>query len=126
MKVIKTAGMPPSNGHYSMVMEHQGILYISGQLPRDPQSKQVPEGIEAQTALALKNLDLLLTESGSDRMHVLQARIYISDVEYWGPVNQVYAEFFGEHKPARCIVPSRELHFGCLVEIEAVACLPEG
>ncbi len=125
MKPINTAGMPPSNGHYSMVMEHQGLLYISGQLPRDPGSKEVPAGIAAQTKLALNNLDLLLREAGSDRNHVIQSRIYISDVEYWGTVNQVYAEFFGDHRPARCIVPSRDLHFGCLVEIEATACLPK-
>jgi len=124
MRVIDSDRMPPSNGHYSMVMEHQGLLYISGQLPRDPESKQVPDGIEAQVKLTLANLDLLLQESGSDRNHVLQVRVYISNVEYWGAVNEVYAEFFGDHKPARCIVPSRDLHFGCLVEIEALACLP--
>jgi 2-iminobutanoate/2-iminopropanoate deaminase len=68
-------------------------------------------------------MDSLLKHSGSDRKHVLSVRIYIPDVAYWNQVNTTYAGFFGDHRPARCVVPSRELHHGCLVELEAVACV---
>jgi len=104
------------------VVEHNGTLYISGQLPKR-EDGSIPEGIEAQLELALAKIDHLLTHSGSDRNHVLSVRIYIPDVAYWGQVNDTYAAFFGAHRPARCVVPSRELHYGCLVEIEAVACV---
>jgi len=103
------------------VVEHNGTLYISGQLPKTPAG--IPTGIEAQTKLVLEKLDHLLTYSGSNRNHVLQVRIYVPDVAYWDAVNKVYATFFGAHRPARCIVPCRELHHGCLIELEAVACL---
>ena len=122
MKIIQNDHIPTPKGHYSPVVEHNGTLYISGQLPKR-EDGSIPEGIEAQLELALAKIDHLLTHSGSDRNHVLSVRIYIPDVAYWGQVNDTYAAFFGAHRPARCVVPSRELHYGCLVEIEAVACV---
>jgi len=121
MKIIQTENMPKSNGHYSHCVEHNGILYIAGQLPFDPQTREMPEGIVAQAHQVLSNLKLILTESGSSVNQVMQVRIYIPDVELWGAVNEVYAEYFVEHKPARCVVPSRELHYGALIELEATA-----
>ena len=67
--------------------------------------------------------DLILKESGSSREKIIQMRIYIPEIELWDRVNKVYSEYFGEHKPVRCIVPTGRLHFGCLIEAEAVACL---
>ena len=113
--------MPKSNGHYSQVVEHNGTLYLSGQLPVDPATKQIPGSIEEQTRVVLSKIGLLLNESGSSKHHVLQMRVYISDIALWDQVNAVYSEFFGDHKPARCIVPTRELHFGSLIEVEATA-----
>ena len=121
MKIINTENMPKSNGHYSHCVEHNGVLYISGQLPFDPKTREMPEGIVAQAHKVLSNLKLILTEAGSSVNQVMQVRIYIPDVELWGAVNEVYAEYFVEHKPARCVVPSRELHFGALIELEATA-----
>ncbi|WP_020568692.1 RidA family protein [Neolewinella persica] len=121
MKIIENEHIPRPLGHYSPVMEHQGTLYISGQLPKNSDGS-MPEGIEDQMKLVLVKLDHLLTHAGSDRNHVLQVRIYIPDVVYWEAVNAIYSDFFGPHRPARCVVPSRELHYGCLVELEAVAC----
>lgn len=113
--------MPPSNGHYSHCIKHNGILYMSGQLPIDRKSRSIPPSIEEQTELVLKNAEDLLNEAGSDRNNVLQVRIYISDIELWDQVNKVYSLFFADHKPTRCIIPTRELHFGCLIEIEVTA-----
>ncbi len=116
-------GMPKSNGHYSQVIEHSGILYLSGQLPIDASTKKIPESIKEQTELVLAKIELLLNEAGSNKNKILQTRVYISDVSLWDIVNHVYIKFFGDHKPARSIVPTRELHFGCLIEIEALAVL---
>jgi 2-iminobutanoate/2-iminopropanoate deaminase len=121
MRIISTEKMPVPKGHYSQVVEHGGVLYLSGQLPVDAIKGIVPETIEEQTMLVLQKIELLLTEAGSSKNKVLQMRIYLSDIQYWDQVNEVYSMFFTEHKPARCIIPSGKLHHGCMIEIEAVA-----
>lgn len=113
--------MPKSNGHYSQCIRHNDILYLSGQLPIDPVSKAIPATIEEQTDRVLKNVELILKEAGSSKNQILQMRVYISNIDLWDKVNECYSAFFDNHKPVRCIVPTRELHFGCLVEIEATA-----
>jgi reactive intermediate/imine deaminase len=98
------------------------MLYVSGQLSLAPDTREVPEGgIEEHAKLALANLDRVLQQAGAARQDVVQCRVYITDIALWDQVNEVYAEFFGAHKPARIVVPVGKLHFGCLVEIEAIA-----
>lgn len=121
MRIITSQKMPASNGHYSQCIEHNGLLYLSGQLPFDPMTRKMPEGIEKQTLQTLQNIALILEEAGSSIEKVIQVRIYIPQVELWNQVNQVYADFFGDHKPVRCVVPTRDLHFGALIEVEALA-----
>lgn len=121
MKTIHSTKMPPANGHYSQCIEHNGMLFISGQLPRDRETGKIPAGIEAQAQLVLDKIALILKESGSGLNHVIQIRIYLSDIGLWEKVNTVYSEFFGTHKPVRCIVPTGPLHYGCLIEAEAIA-----
>ena len=109
-------------GHYSPGVLAGNTLYISGQLPIDPETSQlVAGGIQAQTKAALGNVDRVLTAAGLAKTDVAMCRVYIPDMAYWDTVNDIYAAFFGEHKPARVIVPTRELHHGALVEIEAIA-----
>ena len=109
-------------GHYTPGMKYNGVLYISGQLSIDPETGKPAEGgVKAEAAQALKNLDLVLTEAGITRNEVIQCRVYIPDVSLWGELNEAYAEYFGDHKPARVVVPSNKLYGGCQVEIEAVA-----
>ena len=111
--------MPVSNGHYSQCIEHNGLLYLSGQLPI--KNKNIPPTIEEQTILVLKNVETILKEAGSTKKNILQVRVYISDIKLWDKVNEEYSRFFENHKPVRCIIPTRELHFGCLLEIEVTA-----
>jgi len=113
--------MPKPNGHYSQCIEHNGILYLSGQLPIDQITKNIPSSIEEQTDLVLKNIERILAEAGSSKNNILQVRVYISNIELWDKVNERYRFFFQEHKPTRCVIPTRELHFGCLIEIEVTA-----
>ena len=124
MQILTHPSIPTPAGHYSPIVEHAGTLYVSGQLPIDPETKAMPEGIEAQTITALTNVERLLKAAGVDRNALVQVRIYVVDVELWPAVNTAYAEFMGEHRPARVVVPCGSLHHDCLVEIEACAAAP--
>jgi 2-iminobutanoate/2-iminopropanoate deaminase len=111
-----------SRAHYSSAVVHDGIVYVSGQLPMDPEKgTPVEGGIAAQTRAALDSLLDVLKAAGSSKDQVLRTTAYIPDVSMWSKVNEVYAEFFGNHRPARSVVPTTALHFGCLIEIDAVA-----
>ncbi|MFW6139311.1 MAG: RidA family protein [Spirochaetota bacterium] len=122
MKDVFTKKAPQPAGHYSQAMVYENMIFISGQLPVDPQTARKRTGpIEEQTRQVLKNLSSILEEAGSDRSHVLKTTVYVSDITLWDRVNSVYAEFFGNHRPARAVVPTRELHYGFQVEIEAIA-----
>lgn len=123
MKFIQSPGIPKANGHYSPCIQHNDVLYLSGQLPIDSVTRAIPKSIEEQTDLALKNVETIVIEAGSSKNQILQMRVYISNIELWSKVNERYSAFFGDHKPVRSIVPTRDLHFGCLIEIEAIAVL---
>lgn len=111
-----------NKGHYTPGMKAGNLLFISGQLSIDPDTRIVPAGdIKEHARLALNNLDRVLQAAGCTREQVAMCSVSVVGMENWGPVNEVYAEFFGAHKPARTITPVTELHFGCLVEISAVA-----
>lgn len=77
--------------------------------------------IETQTELALRNVEAVLHAAGSSLDRVMQMTIYISDIELWGAVNRKYAEIMGDHRPARAIVPVKDLHFDTKIEIQAIA-----
>ena len=122
MKVIQPSGQPTPKGHYSPGLEHNGLIYVSGQLPMDLKTHEPFAGpIEEQTELALRNVEAVLQAAGSDLDHVVQMTIYVSEMELWGRVNETYARVMGDHRPARAIVPVKDLHFGTQIEIQAVA-----
>lgn len=120
---IQPDGAPRPVGHYSHGLVHNGLLFISGQLPIELGSgrKLTEESAGAQARQALANLDAVLRAANTSRDRVLKTTVFVADIELWGEVNQAYAEFFGDHRPARAIVPTGPLHFGLLVEIEAIA-----
>ena len=122
MQYVEPKWKGENKGHNSPGVLSHGTLYISGQLSVDPATRETAKGdARAHARQALKNLDTVLEAAGLSRSQVVQCRIYVVGIENWDAVNEVYAEFFGSHKPARVVVPVTELHFGCLVEIEAVA-----
>lgn len=119
---IYTPNSPTPGGHYAQAIKYENFLFVAGVLPIDPHSGDKQIGtIEEQTRLVLKNLDAVLTAGGSSREKVLKTNVYISDISYWAKVNEIYAEYFGHHTPARTVVPVKELHFGFSIELEAVA-----
>ncbi len=108
-------------GHYSAAVKVGNLMYVSGQLSIDPDTREVCRGdIREHAALALNNLDRVLKAAGCTRDQVAFCRVYTPSNTYWSAINEVYAAFFGEHKPGRVIVSTSPLHFNCLVEIEAV------
>jgi 2-iminobutanoate/2-iminopropanoate deaminase len=124
MQLISTTNAPSPAGHYSQAVVHAGLVFVSGQLPVDPATRELFTGaIEEQTRRTLANVAAVLEAAGSDLQHILKATVYVSDIALWGKVDQVYAEVFGEHRPARAVVPTRDLHGGAEIEVECVAAL---
>lgn len=126
MRSIATAKAPAPAGHYSQAIVHGDLVFVSGQLPIDAKTGQrIVGSIEEQTEQALQNLAEILIAANSGVELVLKTTVYVSDIQLWDRVNQVYADFFGAHRPARAVVPTRDLRFGFQVEIEAIAALRE-
>lgn len=122
MEPIFTREAPQPGGHYSQAIVHHGTVYVSGQLPIDPKTGEKKLGsIQEQTEQVLQNLGAILQAAGSGLDQVLKVTVYVSDISLWSDVNRVYARFFGDHRPARAIVPTGELHHGFQIEVEAVA-----
>ena len=122
MTTITTPHAPKPVGHYSQAFVNNGLVYVSGQLPIDPDSGEKHIGtIEEQTRQVLTNIAAILKSAGSDICHILKATVYIADIALWDRVDAAYADFLGEHRPARAIVPVKELHFGFQIEIEVIA-----
>ena len=126
MEFITIEGALTTAGHYSPAVRAGSTIYISGQLPIDPFTGERCLGdISAQTEQVLVNLDHVLAACGATRTEVAKVTIFIADIAHWVLVNHLYATYFGNHKPARSIVPTRELHHGFGIELEAVVYIPQ-
>lgn len=122
MEFISTSEAPAPGGHYSQAVVHNGVVYVAGQLAMVPgQAEHRVGSITEQTEQALRNVKAILRAAGSDLDRVLQMTIYVSDISLWGEVNAVYQKMMGAHRPARAVVPVKDLHFGYQIEIQAIA-----
>ncbi len=124
MDVISTGAAPVARGHYSQAIVHGGLVYVAGQLPivaSDPQRRL--DGFEEQAAQVIDNVIAIVEAAGSAADRILKATVYITDVSCWPAFNAVYARKLGDHRPARTVVPVAQLHYGYLVEMDAVAAL---
>ena len=122
IQTIKTEAAPLPAGHYSQAKVWQGVAYVAGQLPIDPLTGRKEVGtIEEQTAQVIRNIEAVLSAAGSDLSKILRVTVYISDIELWGRVNQVYSQLMGDNRPARTVVPVNQLHYGFLIEMDVIA-----
>lgn len=126
MELIHTPQATPPAGHYSQAVRANGFVFVSGQLgflpPAEPGVRPVlASGAAAQTREALRSVAAILEAAGASLSAVVSVTVYIPDVALWDEVNRVYEQCFGGHRPARAIVPTRDLHFGAVVEISVVA-----
>ena len=119
--IISTTKAPAAIGPYSQAIQTGNMLFSSGQLGLDPKTGTLPEGIQAQAAQALANVDAILKEAGFERSNVVKTVVFLKNMSDFGVVNELYADFFGNHKPARSCVEVSCLPKNGLVEIEVVA-----
>ncbi|CAE6361499.1 unnamed protein product [Rhizoctonia solani] len=122
LSVVSTQDAPSAIGPYSQAIKAGGFVFASGCIPLVPSTMQVVEGgIEQQTAQALANLKAVVTASGSEVSKVVKTTVFLKDMNDFVAMNQIYAEFFGSHKPARSAVEVARLPKDVLVEVECVA-----
>ncbi|WP_027702450.1 RidA family protein [Metaclostridioides mangenotii] len=122
--VIHTDNAPAALGPYSQAIKSGSMLFVSGQIPLVPATMELVEGdVKSQTAQSLENLKAVLKESGADFSNVVKTTVFIKDMDQFGDINSVYAEYFGDNKPARACVEVARLPKDVLVEIEAIAML---
>ena len=121
-EVIKCSNAPAAVGPYSVGIKSGDLIFLSGQLGLDPASNEFVEGgVEAQTKQALLNLQNVLKEVGADLSNVIKTIVFLNDINDFGKMNAVYAEFFKMNPPARSTVEVSALPKSGLVEIEAIA-----
>ena len=121
-QVIHTDKAPKAIGPYSQAVKAGNMLFVSGQVPFVPETMEIVEGdVKAQTAQSLKNVQAILAEAGLDFSHVVKTTVFIKDMNEFAAINEVYAEYFGENKPARACVEVARLPKDVKVEIEVIA-----
>lgn len=119
--VIATAHAPKAVGPYSQAIKADDTLYISGQIPVVPSDGSVPQTIEEQTRQSLNNIGAILKEAGMTYDNVVKTTVLLDDIANFKAMNEVYAEFFTNDKPARACYQVAALPLGVKVEIEAIA-----
>jgi 2-iminobutanoate/2-iminopropanoate deaminase len=122
---ISTPGAPRAIGPYSQGIKANGFVFTAGQVGFDPESGELVDGgIAEQTHRVLQNIRAILRAGGTDLDHVVKTTVFLVDMADFALMNEVYAEFFGDHRPARSTVAVASLPRGARVEIEAIAAAP--
>jgi 2-iminobutanoate/2-iminopropanoate deaminase len=118
---INPDSMAAPGGHYSHVVKAGGFVFVSGQLPIARDGRKLNGApFEQQARQVLDNVANALTAAGSSVGRLVQVRVYVTDIESWPAFNALYAEWAGAARPARCVVPVPQLHYGFQIEVEAV------
>lgn len=120
-KIIFTEKAPKAIGPYSQAVEVNGTLYISGQIPINPETGSMPEGIKEQTAQVMKNIGAILNAAGYNFDNVVKSTCLLSDMDNFQSMNEVYGEYYKENPPARAAYGVVKLPLGALIEIETIA-----
>lgn len=121
-EVVATTNAPQAIGPYSQAVKHNGLVFVSGQIPLDPATMTLVSGTTAeQTERVLKNLQAILAAAGSSFNQVLKTTVFLRDMNDFDEMNKVYAQYFCDHKPARATVQVARLPKDVAVEIEVVA-----
>jgi len=124
LKIVSTDSAPAAIGPYSQAVRLGGLLFTSGQIPLTPAGELVAGGIEEQTRQVLTNLQAVLAAEGATLADVVKTTVFLKDMNQFAAFNEVYASFFGDHKPARSTVEVARLPKEFFVEIEGIATVP--
>jgi len=121
-KTVNPPTMAMPAGHYSHAVTAAGFVFVAGQLPIAPDGSRLADApFEAQARQTLANVQAALQAAGSSVDRLVQVRVYLADLAHWPAFNQLYAQWAGEHRPARAVVPVPTLPAGLLLEVEATA-----
>lgn len=120
MKQISTNNAPAAIGPYSQAIITGNILFCSGQIPINPETGSIPEGVEAQAEQALTNVKNLIEAAGSSIDNVVKTTVFIKDMNDFAKINEIYAKYFTEPFPARSCVEVARLPKDVLLEVEAI------
>lgn len=120
-KVISTTNAPAAIGPYSQAIEVNGMVFTSGQIPVNPATGEIPEGIEAQAEQVMTNIKNLLEAAGTSMENVIKTTVFIKEMDDFGKINAVYAKYFEGDCPARSCVEVARLPKDVLMEMEAIA-----
>jgi 2-iminobutanoate/2-iminopropanoate deaminase len=120
-KIIQTDKAPAAIGPYSQAVEANRFLFVSGQLPLNPATKEMPDDIKKQTKQVLENVGAILQAAGYDFEHVIKSTVLLADIKDFAAMNEVYAEFYKQDCPARAAYQVANLPLGAKVEIETIA-----
>ena len=120
-RIIHTENAPKAIGPYSQAVEINGFLYVSGQIPVNPATGTIPEGIEAQTEQVMKNIGAILKEAEYEYKDVIKSVCLLSDIANFKAMNEVYGKYYTSDCPARAAFAVKDLPLGVLVEIETIA-----
>ena len=121
LRVVATSGAPTAIGPYSQGIDTGSLVFVAGQVGREPATGELPEGIEAQTETAMKNIAAILDAAGLSFADVAKTTVLLADINDFEAVNAVYSRFVSDPKPARATYAVAALPRGALIEIEAVA-----
>lgn len=121
MKIVNTSEAPQAIGPYSQAMKTDTLLYSSGQIPLDKDGIKVDGGIEEQTKQVLANIEAILASEGLGMDSIVKTTVFLQDMSDFAAMNAIYADAFGDHKPARSTIQVAALPLGALVEIEFIA-----
>ncbi len=121
-QVVQTTKAPGAIGPYSQGIDIGHMIFFSGQIPLNPETGEMPEGIEAQAKQALENVKGLLESQGLDFSHVVKTTVFLDNMDDFNTVNSIYAQYFVEPYPARSAVEVGRLPKGALIEVEIIAC----
>jgi len=124
MRIIETPKAPMPNGHYSQAVQIGHTVYLSMQLPINPEhTEENPVSVEEQTHQVLSNVLNIVEASGGRKSSIVKVTVYVSDIRLWDTINEIYTQFMGDHKPARGVVPVSSLHLGFSVGLDVIAVL---
>ncbi|MFC2074368.1 RidA family protein [Campylobacterota bacterium] len=121
MEFVATSNAPAAIGPYSQAVKVNGIVYTSGQIALTPEGEMLGDDVVLQTKQVFANLKAVLAEAGTSLDRVVKVMAFVADINDFATVNEIYAEAFGDHKPARSLVAAKTLPKNALVEIEVIA-----